>query len=205
MQTHVTSLAHLVNDLLDFVSERRNREAMPSEIKLNREVSSVVEQIRPLCERQDLNLLLAEDVPAWTDPRAVERIIGNLVSNAAKYSPAGSTITVATQSRGDTSVVTVIDQGPGIGPEERQRIFERFYRGESDAARSTRGSGIGLAVVHEWLVAVGARLDIASEPGQGTSISVHFPARPGAVVTAAGTVRWTEAALSLRSVSHEPA
>ena len=205
MQTHVTSLAHLVNDLLDFVSERRNRESMPAEVTLNREVSAVVEQLRPLCERQELELQLSEDVPAWTDARAVERIIGNLVSNAAKYSPAGSTIWVATHARDDTAVVTVTDQGPGIGPEERQRIFERFYRGESDAARSTRGSGIGLAVVHEWLVAVGARLDIASEPGNGTSISVHFPARPGAVVAQAGTVRWTEPAIALRSVSHEPA
>jgi signal transduction histidine kinase len=205
MQTHVTALAHLVNDLLDFVSERRNREAVPSEIKLNREVAAVVEQLRPLCERQDLSLMLSEDVPAWTDPRAVERILGNLVSNAAKYSPAGSTITVSTESRGDIAVAVVADQGPGIGPEERQRIFERFYRGESDAARSTRGSGIGLAVVHEWLQAVGARLDIASEPGVGTSISVLFPAQPDSAIADPGTIRWIEAALAQRSVSHETA
>jgi signal transduction histidine kinase len=205
MQTHVTALAHLVNDLLDFVSERRNREAVPSEIKLNREVAAVVEQLRPLCERQDLSLMLSEDVPAWTDPRAVERILGNLVSNAAKYSPAGSTITVSTESRGGIAVAVVADQGPGIGTEERQRIFERFYRGESDAARSTRGSGIGLAVVHEWLQAVGARLDIASEPGVGTSISVLFPSQPDSAIADAGTIRWIEPALAQRSVSHETA
>jgi signal transduction histidine kinase len=112
---------------------------------------------------------------------------------------------VSAESHGDSAVVTVTDQGPGIGPVERQRVFERFYRGESEAARSTRGSGIGLAVVNEWLQAVGARLDIVSQPGVGTSMSVHFPAHRGAELNGAGTIRWLESSLAQRSLSHETA
>ncbi len=200
-QAHVTSLGHLVNDLLDFVSERRTRNAVPEEIPLQGHVGSIVEQLRPLCDKQQLELHLDEQVLAWTDPRAVERIVGNLVSNAAKYSPAGTTITITAESRGEVAVVIVDDEGHGISPEEQQRIFERFYRGESDAARSTRGSGIGLAVVHEWLQAVGARLEIDSELGRGTRISVHFPTGPNQTLADAGKIRWAKAAIAVRSGS----
>ena len=198
MQRHTTSLVHLVNDLLDFVNERGNRTAMPEQIRLDQHVLGVVDQLRPLCERQQLELQLHEEVCAWTDPRAIERIVGNLVSNAAKYSPAGSTLTVRAETRGDAAVVVVADEGPGIDREEQQRIFQRFYRGESDAARSTRGSGIGLAVVREWLDVVGGRIDIVTGPEVGTTMHVHFPAHSSAKLDGAGEIRWLETALPRR-------
>src|SRR3954469_4962510 len=115
-------------------------------------------------------LTAAGPINAWTDPRAVERIVGNLVSNAAKYSPPGSKISVTVENTGDdTATVTVADQGPGIRHEDRARIFERFFPGESDAARGSRGSGIGLAVVHTWLKAVSARLDVTTQVDVGTT------------------------------------
>jgi signal transduction histidine kinase len=198
MQRHTTSLVHLVNDLLDFVNERGNRTSMPEKIRLDQQVLSVVDQLRPLCERQNLDLQLHDEVSAWTDPRAIERIVGNLVSNAAKYSPAGSTLTVKTETRGDAAVVLVADEGPGIDREEQQRIFQRFYRGESDAARTTRGSGIGLAVVREWLGVVGGRIDIVTGQGAGTRMHVYFPANSTAKLDGAGEIRWLEAALPRR-------
>jgi signal transduction histidine kinase len=198
MQRHTTSLVHLVNDLLDFVNERGNRTAMPEQISLDQHVLAVVDQLRPLCERQQLELHLHDEVHAWTDPRAIERIVGNLVSNAAKYSPAGSTLTIRVESRGDAAVFVVADEGPGIDQEEQQRIFQRFYRGESDAARSTRGSGIGLAVVSEWLEVVGARIDIVTGPEVGTTMNVHFPAHSNAKLDGAGEIRWLETALPRR-------
>jgi signal transduction histidine kinase len=204
-QAHVTSLAHLVNDLLDFVSERRARTPMPELMRLQHSVGVIVEQLRPLCARHQLDVQLDQEVLAWTDPRAVERIIGNLLSNAAKYAPAGSTITVRAEVTQDAAVVTIADQGPGISPEEQQRIFERFYRGESDAARSTRGSGIGLAVVNEWMRVVGARLDIVSVVGEGTRMSLHFPRRDGQTLDRPGTINWLEPAMAQRSITHEQA
>src|SRR5207244_3651296 len=101
---------------------------------------------------------------------ALERIIGNLVANAAKYSPAGTSIRL-TVGAAEDATVSVSDQGPGIRPEDRERIFERFYRGDSDVARSTRGSGIGLAVALAWIRAIGARLDVATEMGRGTTMT----------------------------------
>jgi signal transduction histidine kinase len=131
-------------------------------------------------------------VSAWTDRRALERIIGNLVGNAAKYSPAGSTIRLAVGA-GDDATVSVSDAGPGIRPEDRERIFERFYRGDSDAARATRGTGIGLAVALAWMRAVGARLEITTATGRGTTMTVHFPLTPEQSLEDAGTVVWLDA------------
>jgi signal transduction histidine kinase len=195
MQRHVASLTNLVNDLLDFISERRATAAVSEAISLDAEVGELAEQLRPLCHSQQLTVVTGEHVPAWTDRRALERIIGNLVSNAAKYSPPGTTITVKVEGAEDAedAIVSISDQGPGIRREDRDRIFERFYRGDSDAARSTRGSGIGLAVAFAWMRAVGARLEVTTQTGRGTTMTVHFPKTPEQPVADAGRVVWLDA------------
>ncbi len=191
MQPHVASLANLVNDLLDFISDRRAATtASLSQVQLDREIQQLAELLRPLVHRQDLQVVAPEPVTAWTDVRGLERIIGNLVSNAGKYSPEGTTIRVDVRQGPHDTTVSVCDEGPGIRPEDRERIFERFYRGDSQAARSTRGSGIGLAVAMTWMQAVGARLEVRTALGRGTTMAVHFPSSQGASVDGAGTVTW---------------
>src|SRR5206468_702558 len=125
MQPHVTSLTHLVNDLLDFISERRTTTAEPQTIDLDEQVRQLGEQLRPLCHQQELRIRTAGDVEAWTDSRALERIIGNLVANAAKYSPPDTTIDLTVEAASE-AIVTVADHGPGIRPEDREHLFDRF-------------------------------------------------------------------------------
>jgi signal transduction histidine kinase len=193
MQRHTTSLTSLVNDLLDFISERRMTAATLEQVTLDRSVRELVETLRPLAHGKSLRVVADETVQAWTDPRALERIVGNFVGNAAKYSPAGTTITVTVAAARDDALISVADEGPGIRPEDREHIFDRFYRGSSDVAQSTRGSGIGLAVARDWMLAVGARLEASSTVGRGTTLTVHFPTVPDQQLDGAGTVIWLDA------------
>jgi signal transduction histidine kinase len=141
-------------------------------------------------QQHELVVEASGPVTAWTDTRSLERIIGNLVGNAGKYSPAGTTIRIDVGQLPDEAFVAVSDQGPGIRPEDRERIFERFYRGHSQAARSSRGTGIGLAVVLAWVKAVGAHLDVQTGVGHGTTMTVRFPTGPDVPVDGAGAVTW---------------
>ncbi len=107
------------------------------------------------------------------DPARMHEVVTNLLSNAVKFTRSGGSVTVETSRQGAKAALRVTDNGSGIPPDELPRIFDRFYRGR-DAA-SVSGSGIGLAVVAELARAHGGRLDVASEPGEGTEVTLTLP------------------------------
>ena len=138
------SLKRLVDDLLDFARlERHALTVAPHVVSLSELVHQTVEQLASLLEEHHLTLDIQPNVIAFTDPDAVERILGNFLSNAAKYSPPGTTITVTVESSGSRALLSVSDEGPGIPADERTRVFTRFYRSETEATHRTRGAGIG--------------------------------------------------------------
>jgi two-component system phosphate regulon sensor histidine kinase PhoR len=103
---------------------------------------------------------------------------GNLVSNAVRYTPPGGTITLEWQVDADGSGrFAVTDTGIGIAPEHVPRLTERFYRVDRSRSRATGGTGLGLAIVKHVLLRHQAELDIASEPGRGSTFAVRLPAR----------------------------
>jgi signal transduction histidine kinase len=163
-------------------------------------VGDIVERFSPLFADHSLVVALDPTAIASTDTRAIERILTNLLSNAAKYSPAQSVIEVGVRSVGEGAALVVRDHGAGIAPEDQQLIFERFYRGSTDAARGTRGTGIGLTIVKTWLELVGARLEVRSAAGVGTEMTVVFPADVADPVQEAGQIVWREFSEPLRSV-----
>ena len=107
------------------------------------------------------------------DPGAMSRMIRNLVDNAVRY--ANSHVTIGVGSQRGTAVLTVCDDGPGIAPAERTRVFERFVRLDPDRARSGGGAGLGLAIVAEVVTAHGGTVTIDDRPGGGTRIIVALP------------------------------
>ena len=117
---------------------------------------------------------IAPDVAAFVDRAAVERILANLVSNAAKYSPAGSVITITVEADGDTALLLVDDEGSGIPPVEREKVFEAFYRAGHHAVAGTHGAGIGLAVVKEVVDRLRARVSVDDSPAGGARLVVAF-------------------------------
>lgn len=106
------------------------------------------------------------------DPARLERIIGNLVSNALKYSE--STVTVGAESRAREVVISVRDQGAGIAPEDVPRVFERFFR--SDKVRRAEGMGLGLHITRGLVEAHGGRIWVESEFGKGSTFFFTMPA-----------------------------
>lgn len=135
-------------------------------------------EMAPLLEakRQRLTQLLPEQ-PVWVfaDHRRVERAILNLLSNAHKFSPDGAEFRL--EVTGATGEVTwgVTDNGPGIGPAEQTRLFERFYVSAADA--SAEGSGLGLPIVLATAQAHGGRVEVDSEVGRGSTFRLVVPAR----------------------------
>ena len=97
----------------------------------------------------------------------------NLADNAIKYAGAGRRVTIAVARRNGRAVLDVEDDGPGIAPEDRERIFDRFYR--ADPARSGPGAGLGLAVTRSIVVAHGGEIRAAARPGHGTLFRVTLP------------------------------
>jgi signal transduction histidine kinase len=96
------------------------------------------------------------------------------VDNAIKYTPPGGVVTVATRREPGWAIVEVADTGPGIRPEHRQRIFERFFRVDSARSRSG-GAGLGLAISRWIAEAHGGEIRVESGPGGGTSFCVRLP------------------------------
>lgn len=120
------------------------------------------------------------DATGLFDRDQVERLVWNLVDNAVKFTPPGGSVDVAVEAEGDDVVLRVEDTGPGIPPDDLERIFERFYR--SDPARShadaTAGTGLGLAIVRAVTEAHGGAVRAANRPGGGTMFIVRLPASP---------------------------
>jgi signal transduction histidine kinase len=170
------SLRHLVDDLLDYARlEHQSVRVTPRHVSLTDLVLDLAASMSPLVADHDVVVDAASDVAAWADPIAVERILANLLSNAGKYSPAGTTVTVTVEPQGDRARMIVADQGPGIPAEERRRVFVRFYRMSNAETVRTRGAGIGLSVLHDFADGSGAVVTIDDAPGGGARIAVDFP------------------------------
>jgi len=107
------------------------------------------------------------------DPAAITRVMRNLVDNAVRH--ANSRVAIDVRSLTGSAVLTVSDDGPGIAPFERTRVFERFVRLDSDRSRDVGGAGLGLAIVAEVVAAHGGTVAVDDRPGGGTSMVVTFP------------------------------
>ncbi|HEU5182146.1 MAG TPA: heavy metal sensor histidine kinase, partial [Candidatus Polarisedimenticolia bacterium] len=113
--------------------------------------------------------------PVHADPMLFRRALSNLVSNALRHTPRGGSIEMSVQSRGQGTRVTVSDTGTGIPPEHLPRVFDRFYRSESDRARYPVGAGLGLAIVKSIMGLHGGTVGVESRPGSGTVVTLDFP------------------------------
>ncbi len=181
------SLRTMLEGLLDFARlERRSIHLERSEVDLGGLVHTVLEQTSSLLDQRHLDIDVTPGLRVWSDPQGVERILANLLTNSAKFSPPDTTISVGVHAAGSWVVLTVADEGPGVPREERARIFSRFYRGPGDAALRTRGAGVGLAVVKELVDRLGATIAVTDAPGGGARFVVSFPASVSASSGAPG-------------------
>lgn len=118
------------------------------------------------------------DLPTLeVDPDRLGQAVGNLLSNAIKYTPAGGTLSVGAGVEDEAVWIRVSDTGPGVAPEEQDKIFDPFYRGDA-AGRFPRGMGLGLTIARDMVAAHGGRLEIDSDTGLGSRFTIWLPLRP---------------------------
>jgi two-component system OmpR family sensor kinase len=115
------------------------------------------------------------------EPR-LRQVLSNLVGNALTHTPAGTPVTVrvgtAQENGSGWAVLDVADTGPGLAPEETERVFERFYRADPSRTRGQGGIGLGLSIVAALVAAHGGTVDVASAPGAGATFRVRLPLAP---------------------------
>jgi len=176
VQSETERLARIVDDLLDLsrIEQGTALRVRPVPLVLGAALAAGVEVFRRGVVSHRVVLACAEDLSVRADPDALDRIVKNLISNAIKYSPPGSPVTLSAHRRAAGVEVTIADEGPGIAPEALARIFEPYYRA-ADATRTAPGIGLGLAVVKALVEAQGGTIAVESAPGHGTRVTFSLP------------------------------
>jgi signal transduction histidine kinase len=142
-------------------------------------VDRVVEANRPLAERKDqvVEVRKPEALVATGDPDRLQEAVDNLVSNAVKYGPVGSAITVEVKARGDRNAIAVHDEGPGLSPEDVARLFGRFQRLSAKPTAGESSTGLGLSIAKRIVELHGGSIETESGgPGQGATFTILLPA-----------------------------
>jgi signal transduction histidine kinase len=174
-------LTQLINNILDFSRiEAGRKEYRFVRADLAAVVRDVVDAYRFQIEQHGFTLSVdvAEDLPEMElDPEAMSQALINLLNNAIKYSPDEKAIAVSVRRGGDRVLVSVRDRGIGIPKAEQRRIFEKFYRVETSVVHTTKGSGLGLALVQHITEAHGGKVEVESAPGVGSTFTLSLPVR----------------------------
>ena len=146
-------------------------------------LSATIERLGPMAERKGIRLV-RQDQTAGTeieaDPELLEFAVSNLVTNAVKYSPPGTAVTLALERERGQVHIHVSDNGPGMTAEETRRIFDRFYRTDDARRSEAPGFGLGLAIAREIACHHGGDLRVESKPGAGSRFTLTLPATASA-------------------------
>ena len=163
----------MIDQLLDFSRLQAGKVAIGSEpVELEDAVAATVVSLTAALSGHHLDLGAPLGVPVKADLGALERILSNLLTNAAKFSPPGSTIHVRAWRDGPQAVVSVRDEGIGIAPDDLPRVFERYYQGSGGQA----GTGLGLSIARRYVELLGGTISVSSEPSKGATFSFRLPA-----------------------------
>lgn len=174
----VDRLASLVEDLLFLARADAGAVAPPSEpVDLADVVADATPALETLAGRADVGLVVAAaPAPLRGSAPLLFRVVLNLAENAITHAGSGARVEIATRRDGTRAVLAVRDNGPGIAPADRERIFDRFYR--ADPARERGGTGLGLPITRAIVLLHGGDLTVTSHPGAGSCFEVSFPAVP---------------------------
>jgi len=173
-----TSVKHLNDILEEFLSvgklEEGKIEAQPKEVFLSKLLSETVAEMRPMLKPgQTIETSQAGPDEIFLDPSLLRKILVNLISNAIKYSQAGTVVSLRLTCADGTLKLVVEDHGVGIAKEDREHLFERFYRAPTVA--NIAGTGLGLHIVGRYVELMGGNISLRSELNQGTTVTLLLP------------------------------
>jgi PAS domain S-box-containing protein len=190
MERQVGHLVHLVDDLLDLARIARGKEVLALGLAdLGKVVRSAVELSMPLIDGRGHRLLVSAPSnapPVWLDAHRVAQVIGNLLNNAAKYTPEGGTIDLMATVEAGEMTVTVRDNGVGIPAEALPTVFDMFTQVAGSEGQAQGGLGIGLNLVRRLVELHGGEVGAHSAgPGQGSAFTLRMPVTPSPAAEAA--------------------
>jgi len=184
------SLEKRVNELLDLARIEIG------EMKLNLQpvdpsnlITDTVEKMRPMTDErgQSLSLRLPESLPQISaDPYRLEQVLMNLIGNASKYTPDGSSITISARREKDKLVIKIQDNGPGISSEAQKHLFDPYFRSEAAQEDTKEGLGLGLPIARHIVELHGGQIRVKSKTGQGSTFSFSLPLFTGTALEEKG-------------------
>ena len=192
IERNAERLRELVEDLLDLSRiESQKYNLSFTALDLETVTSHVLGLFRERAEKKQIKLsaeLSAKLPEVFADAKALDHVLTNLVDNAVKYCPSGTTVSVRAREEAEVVRVVVADDGSGIEPRHLPRLFERFYRVDAGRSRELGGTGLGLSIVKHLVEAMGGSARVESQLGVGTEFSftlrTSMPAQPERSATA---------------------
>ncbi len=177
LRRETTRLTRLVNDLQELWRAEAKQITLKREsVDMTALVSTAIKRYTIAAGERGIELRLEADPivpPVTTDRDRFVEVLDNLLSNAVRYTADGTVVTVYVRTDPEAVTVSVVDQGPGLTDEQRERVFERFYRVDPSRSRALGGSGIGLAIAKALVELMGGRISAESKgPGHGSSFIV---------------------------------
>lgn len=173
-------LKSLVDDLLDISRiEAGCLELSLANLDVHQEIEDSIESLRTQFQEKQIGVSFLPSSESAGMIRADQlrfaQVIGNLLSNACKYSPVGTSVTVAVRQQGDEAQIDVSDEGIGLSQEDQAKRFTKFFRADNSFTRETSGTGLGLYITRCLVEAHGGRIWVVSKEGQGATFSCLWP------------------------------
>ncbi len=175
IETSGGRLLDLINDILDLAKvEAGLLEMRPERLELAQLMIAGRSEIERQAAAKGVNLVydLVPGVWVWTEPRRLQQVVINLLTNAVKFTPSGGRVTLSTAAVDGQAVVTVTDTGIGIADEEHSRIFDEFVQADDDSAREQKGTGLGLSLSRKLTELMDGTLTVESELGKGSKFTI---------------------------------
>jgi len=181
----VKQLDRLVSDLGELAqADARQLVLHPEAVEVGEVVALLSRELAPRISAASLTL--AADVqpdlpPVWMDRGRLIQILSNLLNNAIVHTPAGGQVAVIVKRRSTQVRIEVQDTGDGIDMRHLPYVFDRLYRADPSRSRRTGGAGLGLAITRQLILASGGLINVLSQPGHGTTFTVHLPVTDGLI------------------------
>ncbi|MGF3056874.1 sensor histidine kinase [Microbacterium sp. YY-01] len=178
LQAEATRLAHVTRRIMSLSRlQSADGAATLQPVSIDEVITAAVESHHVQADAAGVDLSRGGDRGATVrgDNQILTDAIGNLIANAIAYSPRGSRVGVGVRIDGDAVEIAVTDQGIGISAEDKERIFERFYRADEARSRRTGGTGLGLAIVKHATLRHGGQVRVWSQPGRGSTFTMRLP------------------------------
>ena len=167
----------LIEDLLALARLDREIGSNQERLDIRGVVEDTVEDARIRTGR-DIRSDTTEPVMVTGDPVWLRQAIENLINNAVTHAPTSTSIELVVRRSADRGEIAVVDHGPGIAENERERVFDRFARPDGGRDRTHGGAGLGLAIVREVVLSHNGAVDISETPGGGTTVRISLPTTP---------------------------